>query len=501
MAEAVGLAASVLTLAQIGWVVAKGLYNLADEVGSAGEAVRVFANDFRLFVETIKTLGDLFEGSPPASMRIHSTTEELLDVATEQVVKPFQTMLAQLEPLLLKWRDSPRRMIQLGLRLQWAFRYKRKVLFYHSALNALKGNASLLLQAMTLREQNTPHVRFILCTSIEDTKTLLQGGTREQVSNILTPKDVGTTDGCSITLYSEKASESGSTISVIPTRTSSESQDADQLSSETAMIRLASNDNLDDADEIFGGIRLLEPDRINISEQDQAEKEEQLEVSFAIRAVQRKVIKVADEVTNAATPRQTNGNGAGRMTSPDIAESPIAVYEGDRPIYLRDSLDCDFEIPYKLVRTWKVSASLLLDPLLKILEAMHAFLAAEYGQVNPDSLALPIVMKSELPWADGTVAASRRSTDELYDIRMAIEAGSFTVIRVQNEVVSTSGIILPQEWESRVKPGWTLQIKLDDDDLDRIKIREVYDKMLFKRARVALMALVEAESSGVKEKT
>ena len=160
MAEAVGLAASILALAQAGWSVAKGLHDLADEVGSAGEAVRIFANDFSLFMETVETLGSLFDSLPPASRRIQSTTEELLDVAMEQIVTPFQAMLANLEPLLVRWSNSPSRMIQLGKRLQWAFSYKNKVLFYHSALNALKGNASLLLQTMTLRGQNPPHVHL-----------------------------------------------------------------------------------------------------------------------------------------------------------------------------------------------------------------------------------------------------------------------------------------------------------------------------------------------------
>ncbi len=160
MAEAVGLAAGILVLAEIAWKVAKGLHDLADEVGSAGEAVRIFANDFGLFVETVKTLGDLFDGLPPVARRTQSTAEELVEVAMEQVVEPFQNLLTELAPLLVRWRDSPGRMRQLGVRIQWAFSCKSKVLFYHDALNALKGNLSLLLQTMTLRGQNPPHVRL-----------------------------------------------------------------------------------------------------------------------------------------------------------------------------------------------------------------------------------------------------------------------------------------------------------------------------------------------------
>ena len=158
MAEAVGLAASVLSVAQIAWTVAKGLHDLADEVGSAGEAVRIFANDFSLFVENIKKLGELLEGLPPTSRQAESATEDLLEVALEQVVHPFQVLLRDLQPLLVRWHDSPSRMKQLGIRLQWAFSYKSKVLFFHGALNALKSNVSLLLQTMALKGQHQPHI-------------------------------------------------------------------------------------------------------------------------------------------------------------------------------------------------------------------------------------------------------------------------------------------------------------------------------------------------------
>jgi len=158
MAEGIGLAASVIAVSQTAWAVAKGLYDLADEVGSAGEAVRIFANDFALFVENLKELGALLDSSPSVPRQTQSVTEDLLEVATDQIVQPFQRLLEDLQPLLVTWRDSPNRMKQLGLRLRWAFSYKAKVLFFHGALNALKGNVSLLLQAMSLKGQIQPHI-------------------------------------------------------------------------------------------------------------------------------------------------------------------------------------------------------------------------------------------------------------------------------------------------------------------------------------------------------
>lgn len=158
MAEVIGLAASVIAVAQTAWTVAKGLHDLADEVGSAGEAVRVFANDFKFFVENLKELGELLDGLPSTSRKAESATQDLLEVATDQVVQPFQRLLRDLQPLLERWHESPSRMKQLGVRLQWAFSYKSKVLFFHGALNALKSNVSLLLQTMALKGQHQPHI-------------------------------------------------------------------------------------------------------------------------------------------------------------------------------------------------------------------------------------------------------------------------------------------------------------------------------------------------------
>ncbi|OQV08628.1 hypothetical protein CLAIMM_12869 [Cladophialophora immunda] len=404
MAEAVGLAASVLGLAQVGWTVAKGLHDLGEEVGSAGEAVRIFANDFHLFVETVQTLGDLFESSPPVSRRAQSTTEELLDVAMEQVVAPFEKMLVELEPLLVKWRDSPSRMMQLGVRLQWAFAYKKRVLFYHSALNALKGNVSLLLQAMTLRGHNPPHVQFILCQSIEDAKTLLRGGSRVGSSRLQISMYEGTVNARAIVPAPETASKSRSMIGAIP------GEDRHQLSTETALVRVTDADDLNDSDEVnkcLTGIKLLELDEVINSEPDREVNEEQLEAFGAIRAVQKKVIKLADETTTTATlaPDQTDkaagsntspsrtsaGSGAifqgpeGKVlneipvivapqghadesrsrqtTQPEAAENAESTQKKTETIRIIDSLGSYFDIPYGLVTTWQASAAVLLARL------------------------------------------------------------------------------------------------------------------------------------------
>ena len=158
MAEAMSLAASIFAVAQIAWSVVKGLDDLAEDVGSAGEALRIFASDFSLFVELLEKLGDFLDGSPSTSRQAELATEDLLEVTLDQIVRPFQGLLDDLQPLLVTWHDCPSRMRQLDVRLEWAFSHRSKVLFFHGALNALKGNVTLLLQTMALKGQHQPYI-------------------------------------------------------------------------------------------------------------------------------------------------------------------------------------------------------------------------------------------------------------------------------------------------------------------------------------------------------
>ena len=250
----------------------------------------------------------------------------------------------------------------------------------------------------------------LLCKSIEDIKTGLQGGSRIQVSSLFIPKTEGVTDGRLIMPSPEKASKSRSLIGAVPTRARSNSQDRGQLSTETAIVHVTDADNLDDADaitECLTGVTLLKPDHINNSEQDQEDKEEQLEAFGAIRAVQKKLIKLADEATTAAVlvpdqidnatgsnispsstsvrssailqqpegitsqeipnivepEKQTDEVAAEPTAEPEIVKRPESIERGNGMIQFTDSLGSCFEIPYDLIRTWQVSTAMLLAPL------------------------------------------------------------------------------------------------------------------------------------------
>ena len=129
---------SALTaVSQTALAVVKGLSDPADEVGSAGEAVQIFANDLRSSMKPSKNW-ERFSITHHQCQGKHSLLiEDLLGVAIGQIVQPFQRLLQDLQPLLVTWRDSLSRMKQLGLHFSWAFGCKIKVLFFHGALNAL----------------------------------------------------------------------------------------------------------------------------------------------------------------------------------------------------------------------------------------------------------------------------------------------------------------------------------------------------------------------------
>ena len=173
-----------------------------------------------------------------------------------------------------------------------------------------------------------------------------------------------------------------------------------------ALVSITDVDNPDEENEVADsliGITLLERDPIDKSREDQEEHEEQLEAFGAIRAMQKKVIKLADEATtaSASTPNKTDGSDASpfQRTSEDddglpkqpperaaasqqkkpkhrplqqqkdqdapkhqrklgvAATDPEAARKAREVIHFVDSLGSTFEIPYEHVRVGHVSAT------------------------------------------------------------------------------------------------------------------------------------------------
>jgi len=236
----------------------------------------------------------------------------------------------------------------------------------------------------------------------------LQGGSYVTTSSLLSLKGGSTGQGRMLLAHSDERARSRTPSGATPPDMMSRSRDVRLSNPEMGMIRITDADELDDVDELFedvNGISLLEQDDLVDSEQAQLQREEQLEAIGAIRAVFKKVVKVADEATAAVASATVQGtqSQAGNIfppsdsrknrtarNPPDVTGSQSNVRVAPRRLQKDHALDTpstppgrqketqhvkedenddgdseiiefivtsdiSFKIPYDLVRTWQVS--------------------------------------------------------------------------------------------------------------------------------------------------
>ncbi|KAL8950523.1 MAG: hypothetical protein Q9222_003446 [Ikaeria aurantiellina] len=167
------VAAGIITVAGAGIAVAKGLFDIADAIGSAGWEIRFCAADTDLFSQMLLNLSSLLERSASPSLP-HPTqriTDDLLELC-ERILVPFQRLISKLEPLLKSFRHSQHHLKQIGLRVQWYFRHRSKISLHQHVLGQLKATLSLFLNSMNLQEsrsRNAPNAALFR-TQVEYTR-------------------------------------------------------------------------------------------------------------------------------------------------------------------------------------------------------------------------------------------------------------------------------------------------------------------------------------------
>lgn len=163
MADPLSIAASVAGVVSAGFTVAKGLYQIASGIGSAGEEVRMYGDEVAgiaklLYQIRSEILGT--DGGSTETRRLLNDTIQLCD----QVLVPLQRMLDTLKPLLARFSDTDNRLRQFGLRIQWSFRTKDKLLFYRRALNAQHKLLQTLLSLLSLqvtRDRSAANLKYV----------------------------------------------------------------------------------------------------------------------------------------------------------------------------------------------------------------------------------------------------------------------------------------------------------------------------------------------------
>jgi hypothetical protein len=166
MADPLSTAATVFGVVGRGFTIAKGLYEIADGIGSAGEEVRIYADEIDAFSKVLHRVDvelEIFRSestSPDAShlcRDLQNVVEVVLTVC-KRVLEPLSQIQNTLRPLLVQYRDSPSKFRQLSLRVQWIFKTRSKLLFYREALRGQKGilDTALVLSIFQTTRNKTP---------------------------------------------------------------------------------------------------------------------------------------------------------------------------------------------------------------------------------------------------------------------------------------------------------------------------------------------------------
>ncbi len=150
MADPLGLAAGVIGIAATGFAVAQGLYQIADGIGSAGQEVRIYADEIDAFSKLLKMVrAELLR---PSSIFLdeQSLVRDVMDIC-DRVLQPLNRLQNTLRPLLVRFRSCPGKLRQFGLRVQWYFSCKDKLLFYREALRSQHRILDTTLELMILQ--------------------------------------------------------------------------------------------------------------------------------------------------------------------------------------------------------------------------------------------------------------------------------------------------------------------------------------------------------------
>ncbi|KAF2261455.1 hypothetical protein CC78DRAFT_583677 [Lojkania enalia] len=135
-----------------GWIQSRtSLYKIAECIGSAGREVWIYADEVDSLSRVLQQLGKEMESS-----NITTTPFEeylLTDIVQfcDRILGLLRTLGNTLKPLLDKYRDSPNKLGQIGLRISWVFAHKAELLIYRDTLRAQKGALDTMLALVNFR--------------------------------------------------------------------------------------------------------------------------------------------------------------------------------------------------------------------------------------------------------------------------------------------------------------------------------------------------------------
>ncbi|KJK63836.1 hypothetical protein P875_00064708 [Aspergillus parasiticus SU-1] len=151
MADPLSITASIFGIVTLGFQVAKGLYQIADGIGFAGEEVRLYAAEINEFSKLLTHIRAQILATPDIPFSSRSLIKDIVDIC-DKILQPFHRLQNTLESFFARFKQSPQKLKQFGFRVKWIFHDKRKLLFY---LEALRNQHRILNTALDLANLQT----------------------------------------------------------------------------------------------------------------------------------------------------------------------------------------------------------------------------------------------------------------------------------------------------------------------------------------------------------
>jgi len=150
MSDPFSVASGAAGIISLGFTIAQGLFQIAGGIGSAGQEIRIYAEEINAFSKLLRCVKTELESSTDVSLDLQSLVKDVTDIC-DRVLTPLDRLQNTLKPLLVRFKTSPGKIRQLGVRLQWVFTSKDKLLFYREALKGQYQILDTVLDVMILQ--------------------------------------------------------------------------------------------------------------------------------------------------------------------------------------------------------------------------------------------------------------------------------------------------------------------------------------------------------------
>lgn len=146
MAELVGLIASIITLAETGFQIARAVSRIADEFGQAKTRIKSIATDTRTISFILRELQKRLE-----RMRAEQDVIKETYVLTTEIITLCKTDIEGIEDLLKGLESKSKSYVSVKEKTKWLFT-KSKISLRQSSLDSLKLTLSLLMHTLDFME-------------------------------------------------------------------------------------------------------------------------------------------------------------------------------------------------------------------------------------------------------------------------------------------------------------------------------------------------------------